>query len=70
MVPNHPQGQESREQRSCNTDTNYYGDRVCISTPDNQNVARKPSKANTRPASSSRAEGSDAVAEESAETLD
>jgi hypothetical protein len=69
-MPNHLRRQRPREQRSCNTDTNYYGDRVCAWAPEDPKVAREPFKANSAPASSSCAESSDAVEVDLAGTSD
>jgi hypothetical protein len=69
-VEKHLRRQEPREQRSCNTTTNYYGDRVCIWTPDDPKVARKLFKAKARTASLVRAESRDAVADDSAGSPD
>jgi hypothetical protein len=67
-MKNRLRSQEPREQRSCNTDTNYYGDRVCTSTPDDPTAAPEPREAGAESAASDRTESRDAVTGDSAET--
>jgi hypothetical protein len=51
-----------RERRSCNTDTEYYGDRVCISIPEDPGGVPEAVGADAQPASSGGAESDDAPA--------